>query len=96
MGTGKRNWHPCWGAAVECYRPIAFGLNTAHQIGQTGKMVNPDVYIALGISDPCSMCGVKTKFLLPSITMRRAPIMEQADYAVEADLEPSFRLSSNR
>lgn len=77
------------GAAVGATRPIAdLGWETpAHQIGQTGKMVNPDVYIALGISGSMQhICGVKTKVLIAVNNNAAAPIMEQADYAVEADL----------
>ena len=84
------------GAAVGATRPIAdMGWETqAHQIGQTGKFVTPDVYIALGISGSMQhLCGVKTKVLIAVNNNVAAPIMEQADYAVEADLRtflPAF------
>lgn len=84
------------GAAVGATRPIAdMGWETqAHQIGQTGKFVTPDVYIALGISGSMQhLCGVKTKVLIAVNNNAAAPIMEQADYAVEADLRtflPAF------
>lgn len=84
------------GAAVGVTRPIAdMGWETqAHQIGQTGKFVTPDVYIALGISGSMQhLCGVKTKVLIAVNNNAAAPIMEQADYAVEADLRtflPAF------
>ena len=84
------------GAAVGATRPIAdMGWETqAHQIGQTGKFVTPDVYIALGISGSMQhLCGVKPKVLIAVNNNAAAPIMEQADYAVEADLRtflPAF------
>lgn len=84
------------GAAVGATRPIAdMGWETqAHQIGQTGKFVTPEVYIALGISGSMQhLCGVKTKVLIAVNNNAAAPIMEQADYAVEADLRtflPAF------
>ena len=84
------------GAAVGAARPAAdMGWETqAQQIGQTGKFVTPDVYIALGISGSMQhLCGVKTKVLIAVNNNAAAPIMEQADYAVEADLRtflPAF------
>lgn len=84
------------GAVVGATRSIAdMGWETqAHQIGQTGKFVTPDVYIALGISGSMQhLCGVKTKVLIAVNNNAAAPIMEQADYAVEADLKtflPAF------
>lgn len=84
------------GVAVGATRPIVdMGWETqAHQIGQTGKFVTPDVYIALGISGSMQhLCGVKTKVLIAVNNNAAAPIMEQADYAVEADLRtflPAF------
>ncbi|MDY6084127.1 MAG: electron transfer flavoprotein subunit alpha/FixB family protein [Dialister sp.] len=78
------------GAAVGCSRPIAeLGWeDKARQIGQTGKGVNPRVYIALGISGAMQhMCGVNADVLIAVNKDKSAPIMEAADYAVEADLK---------
>lgn len=58
------------------------------QIGQTGKMISPHVYIALGISGAMQhMCGVKPDILVAVNKDASAPIMEMADYAVTADLK---------
>jgi electron transfer flavoprotein alpha subunit len=57
------------------------------QIGQTGKFVQPHIYIALGISGAMQhMCGVKPDILVAVNRDESAPIMSEADYAVTADL----------
>lgn len=78
------------GAAVGCSRPIAeLGWeDSSRQIGQTGKGVNPRVYIALGISGAMQhLCAVNADVLIAVNKDGSAPIMEAADYAVEADLK---------
>ena len=78
------------GAAVGCSRPIAeLGWeDKSRQIGQTGKSVNPRVYIALGISGAMQhMSGVNADVVVAVNKDGAAPIMEIADYAVEADLK---------
>ena len=78
------------GAAVGCSRPIAeLGWEPhSHQIGQTGKGVAPKIYFALGISGAMQhMCAVNADIVIAVNKDPKAPIMEMADYAVEADLK---------
>ena len=78
------------GAAVGCSRPITeLGWEPhRHQIGQTGKGVAPKIYFALGISGAMQhMCAVNADIVIAVNKDPKAPIMEMADYAVEADLK---------
>ncbi len=78
------------GAAVGCSRPISeLGWEPhSHQIGQTGKGVAPKIYFAFGISGAMQhMCAVNADIVVAVNKDPKAPIMEMADYAVEADLK---------
>jgi electron transfer flavoprotein alpha subunit len=96
MKNGE-NWSPIeelaaeLGAGLACSRPVSDEGWRPHEehVGQTGKIIAPNLYFAFGISGAIQHLGgvSSSKCIVAVNTDNDAPIFEAADYGIVGDVQ---------
>ena len=99
-GRGMKNaenWAPIeelateLGAGLACSRPVSDEGWRPHEehVGQTGKVIAPNLYFAFGISGAIQHLGgvSSSKCIVAVNTDKDAPIFEAADYGIVGDVQ---------
>ena len=92
---GPENWHlvenlaQLLNASTACSKPVADIEWRPHEehVGQTGKFVSPNLYVAIGISGAIQhLAGISSSKVIVAINNDpEAPIFEAADYGIVGD-----------
>jgi electron transfer flavoprotein alpha subunit len=92
---GPENWYlvedlaKLIGASTACSKPVADIEWRPHEehVGQTGKFISPNLYIAIGISGAIQhLAGISSSKVIVAINIDpEAPFFEAADYGIVGD-----------